>query len=216
MGIHQRQERPRLGKEPVGVVCVISEDYLMPWPKGKKYSAEHIAKRSATLIRRGTRRKKPIVLEGIEYWRCGTCKIYKSNSEYYEDGKTAVGISSVCKSCHIACAIRTRDPENARQNNVIYMRRARALNPIKFLERDRLAGAKKRKLSPEKVAARNAVNSAVKRGDLVKPKSCENCGQEKRLTGHHDDYTKPLMVRWLCYSCHGKEHRVGEFKRLAQ
>lgn len=109
--------------------------------------------------------------------------------------------------------IRTRDPENARQNNAAYMQRARLANPEKFRARDRDSSKKKRALSPEKVAARHAVNNAVKRGDLVKPQACESCGQEKRLTGHHDDYTKPLSVRWLCYGCHGKEHRVIEFRR---
>lgn len=186
----------------------------MPWPKGTKFSAEHVAKRSETLKSNGTRRKKPVILEGLEYWRCGTCKVYKPASDYYEDGKTAAGVASVCKKCHTASSIRTRDPESARQGNAAYMRRARADDPAKFQAREKAAAAKKRALHPEKVAARNAVNSAVKRGDLTKPKACECCGQEKRITGHHDDYSKPLSVRWLCYACHGKEHRVIEFSRV--
>ena len=36
----------------------------MPWPKGKKYSAEHIAKRSASIVASGEKRKKPVVLDG--------------------------------------------------------------------------------------------------------------------------------------------------------
>ena len=26
------------------------------------------------------------------------------------------------------------------------------------------------------------------------------------VTGHHDDYSEPLTVRWLCYSCHRLHH----------
>lgn len=186
----------------------------MPWPKGKKFSKEHIAKRSAAMIASGKKRKKPVVLDGVTYWKCGTCEVYKPEFDFYNDGKTVAGVSSVCKACHTKASIRTRDKDNARESNAAYMRRARKANPDKFRERERIASRNNRQNSPEKVAARAAVNNAVKRGDIVKPKVCEQCGRETRLTGHHDDYSKPLDVRWLCYSCHGKEHRLIEFKRV--
>jgi Pyruvate/2-oxoacid:ferredoxin oxidoreductase delta subunit/ribosomal protein S27AE len=186
----------------------------MPWPKGMKYSEEHIAKRSASLIASGKKRKTPVVLDGVTYWKCGTCKVYKPEAEFYMDGKTVAGVASVCKKCHLASSIRTRDKNNARELNAEHMRRARAADPEKFREREREASRNQRHNSPEKVAARAALNNAVKRGDITKPNRCEQCGQETRLTGHHDDYSMPLDVRWLCYSCHGKEHRVVEFKRV--
>ena len=53
-----------------------------------------------------------------------------------------------------------------------------------------------------------AVQLALKSGFLVKPKKCGNCGAEKeRIEGHHDDYAKPLEVRWLCPKCHKAWHR---------
>ena len=35
---------------------------------------------------------------------------------------------------------------------------------------------------------------------------CERCGSTNAQL-HHDDYERPLDVRWLCPACHGLEHR---------
>ncbi len=47
---------------------------------------------------------------------------------------------------------------------------------------------------------------AVKIGKIVKPAFCEICGRETRLSGHHDDYSEPFVVLWLCSSCHKIKH----------
>ena len=175
---------------------------------------EMLAKRAASLVANGTRRKKPVVLDGVTYWKCGRCSIYLPESEFYLDGKTASGVSSQCRLCHSEGNLRTRNLDNARDLNADHMRRARAADPEKFRCREREASAKKRQCSPEKVAARQALNNAVKRGDVLRPSACETCATPGRVTGHHDDYSKPLQVRWLCTACHGREHRVVEFRRL--
>lgn len=36
----------------------------------------------------------------------------------------------------------------------------------------------------------------IKRGKLI-PQPCEVCGNPE-VQSHHDDYSKPLQVRWLC------------------
>lgn len=45
---------------------------------------------------------------------------------------------------------------------------------------------------------------AIQRGELVRG-PCEQCGASK-VEGHHDDYSKPLQVRWLCRRCHRMYH----------
>lgn len=66
----------------------------------------------------------------------------------------------------------------------------------------------------EKRRASNLVHQAVKDGVLIKPGACERCGRADRsprmssnIMGHHDDYSRPLEVRWLCFGCHGYVHR---------
>lgn len=52
----------------------------------------------------------------------------------------------------------------------------------------------------EQQHARNKVRTAIAAGRLAR-QSCEVCGAEP-THGHHDDYDKPLDVRWLCPSHH--------------
>lgn len=65
-----------------------------------------------------------------------------------------------------------------------------------------------RKRYPEHKAARNAVYEALKKGTLVKPQACIDCGKEGKLEGHHESYEedKYLDVVWICKTCHRKRH----------
>lgn len=56
-----------------------------------------------------------------------------------------------------------------------------------------------------KNSARHISKHAIESGKLVR-QPCEKCGSEP-TEAHHDDYSKPLDVRWLCKPCHGQEHR---------
>jgi ribosomal protein S27AE len=58
--------------------------------------------------------------------------------------------------------------------------------------------------NPEKVKAHRIVASAKRRGDLV-PGPCIRCGADN-AHAHHEDYSKPLEVTWLCRRCHNQEH----------
>lgn len=59
--------------------------------------------------------------------------------------------------------------------------------------------------APHKMRARSAVKNAVKRG-LIQKKPCR-CGAAK-VEAHHDDYRRPLDVRWFCRKHHAAWHRV--------
>ena len=64
--------------------------------------------------------------------------------------------------------------------------------------------------------ARTMVANAIKRGVLV-PKPCEVCGDDSPISNgqrgiqaHHDDYNKPLDVRWLCPKHHKDWHKKNK------
>lgn len=57
--------------------------------------------------------------------------------------------------------------------------------------------------------ARNLTQAAIRRGRIQR-KPCECCGGETQVEAHHDDYTQPLVVRWLCNQCHRDWHMKHE------
>jgi hypothetical protein len=61
---------------------------------------------------------------------------------------------------------------------------------------------------PEKFAARDAVGKALRAGRLIR-QPCEVCGAAKS-EAHHDDYSLPLTVRWLCRKHHAEHHLVNQ------
>ena len=68
----------------------------------------------------------------------------------------------------------------------------------------REAQRRKRAKSPQTVRARWALERAVRFG-RVKRGPCEVCGGGP-AHGHHEDYGKPLDVRWLCRRHHDDVH----------
>ena len=54
--------------------------------------------------------------------------------------------------------------------------------------------------------ARSYAYVYVKRGKLER-KSCGHCGNQQSQM-HHADYSKPLVVTWLCRPCHLRLHRT--------
>jgi hypothetical protein len=64
-------------------------------------------------------------------------------------------------------------------------------------------------LTPEQAKKDNARSYAgmyLRRGKLQR-QPCEACSAEKAQM-HHDDYDKPLQIRWLCRPCHMAHHKA--------
>jgi hypothetical protein len=114
------------------------------------------------------------------------------------------GVDSRCRECHKA---KIRENRTARIDH--------------YREYDRRRGSRRtsedtrvyRNENPAKYKAQMAVGNAVRDGRLEKADRCEQCNSDDSLHGHHDDYAKPLNVRWLCAACHHQWHAAnGEAK----
>lgn len=94
-----------------------------------------------------------------------------------------------------------------RPGNAEAQRQSQARSRLRRIEEtrayDRARGH--RSYGVEKDRARKRVRTALENGTLIR-QVCEVCGDPK--TGaHHDDYSQPLIVRWLCRGHHMELHR---------
>lgn len=60
--------------------------------------------------------------------------------------------------------------------------------------------------NPEKVRAQSAIGYEVRVGRIVRPERCSRCEVAGNVHAHHEDYSKPLEVKWLCVDCHAIRH----------
>jgi hypothetical protein len=109
-----------------------------------------------------------------------------------------------CGTCN-TCKQRERARERY-HNDVEYREKVRTAvkesrdRRIEYVrEYDRQRGF--RETDKQKIKARNATR-VLNRGNH----KCEVCGSHP-ADAHHDDYTKPLDVRWLCEPHHMQVHR---------
>lgn len=102
-------------------------------------------------------------------------------------------------------------PEIRRKASAEYYARNREAIREKRRAQDRL-NPRKKDLTTPKERARSKVRYAVWSGKMSKPAHCQECGGETALHGHHDDYSKPLDVRWLCTWCHAAVHAADKRK----
>lgn len=133
---------------------------------------------------------------------CKGCGITKALTEFYKHPETADGYMAKCKEC------KKNQSKSIRQANPNYYR---AYDRERNKEPERAAKHKERtkrykKENPDKTSAHKKVQRALKRGTLVKG-VCEICGEYK-TEAHHEDYSKPLNVKWLCSPCHHRLHAI--------
>lgn len=142
-----------------------------------------------------------IIIAGLEIAQCGDCLRYKPREYFTKKTRSRSGLEVMCKKCRRKAA-----REYSRIN-----RSAMRANSKKW--RGSSAGKKSiakanqkyKKANKRKSKIHNDVSRAIKQGKLERG-VCEVCGNRK-THGHHDDYSKPLEVRWLCNLHHVHDHK---------
>ena len=111
-----------------------------------------------------------------------------------------------CKPCKSTYNVDSakKNRETKRKNNNAYHARISSERAT--------ATAKWRSNHPEKRAAHQAVQTAVRNGTLKK-QPCEVCGTDLRIHAHHDDYADKLGVHWLCHTHHMERHAMLEARK---
>ncbi len=134
---------------------------------------------------------------------CFKCGLEKALTEFYRHPMMADGVLGKCKDCTKA------DVSMNYQTNVdryVAYERERSQRPAR-----KAAVREYRKTRPVvKRRASNLTSAAIRDGRLI-PQPCEMCG-ETTVEAHHDDYNKPLEVRWLCRPHHLEHH--GKVSRV--
>ena len=148
---------------------------------------------------------------------CFKCFIEKSIDEFYTHPRMTDGHLNKCKSC-------TKNDSKKRIKD--------KSNDLDWIEKELLRHRIKSKLAresgsqskclpihkkewlernPLKSKAKNSVNNAIRDGRLSR-QPCEICSNPK-AQAHHDDYSKPLDVRWLCIPHHNEHHILERQKQ---
>lgn len=148
---------------------------------------------------------------------CFKCGVERPLTEFYAHPRMKDGTVNKCKECN------KKDVRKNYRDNVehyaeyevsrrdephrVKARQEYALTE-RGVERGNLAKRSYITRNPVKQKAHKLLTNAVRDGKVGKT-PCEVCNSTYKIHGHHDDYAKPLEVRWLCSKHHREWHRLN-------
>jgi len=180
--------------------------------------------------------------------KCTHCGIEKPFEDFGKDKKGKFGLNQKCKiCCRIRKKNRSKESieknkkykaEWQRKNRVLLnarlreryknnLEKSRLLGRIrtkKYRQTDKGKDLKRKydeiyyKNNKEKIKAQNKVRNAIYRGKLIRPNICDICKNVGNPHAHHEDYSKPFEIIWMCHKCHLYHHQGYKFyaERLSE
>ena len=146
---------------------------------------------------------------------CFKCGVEKPLDDFYKHPRMNDGRLNKCKECTKAYVkqhrqdnidrIRKYDRQRGRLEHRKERSRQYNKRPENKARKNELS-ALWRERNKEKRAAHVLTGNAIRDKRLI-PQPCEVCQTKERVEAHHDDYMKPLEVRWLCRAHHAELHR---------
>jgi len=145
---------------------------------------------------------------------CTKCGETKHRSRFGTNKNRKGGLQCWCKTCNTKYnrEYLAKNRDSIRNHKRIYYANNRAsvlkrVHDYRVENREQIARHKQERhlAHPEHKKAQDAIKTEKRAGRLsVKP--CEMCGSDENIDAHHDDYSKPLDVQWLCRGCHLRLH----------
>ena len=137
-----------------------------------------------------------------------TCTKCGGEGPFWKDKTKKDGFHSLCVDCKSETDKKYRQSEKGREVGYASVKKWQSTTS----GRKKSNGYKKNWAlsNQEKCKASSDVRHAVESGRLTKPDRCsiDGCTAKKNIQGHHEDYSKPLDVVWLCAKHHKLLHKV--------
>jgi len=130
---------------------------------------------------------------------CKRCGLEKHEAAFSKCRQNPDGLYHICRDCRSE-----KYYENYERNNEI---RKKCKAKRQVAGRSSRSVLKYRKHNKDRARAFMLVQCAIRRGALDKPAYCPRCGSTIRIQAHHEDYSKPEEVDWMCQKCHSALHR---------
>lgn len=146
--------------------------------------------------------------EGIERFRadmktCPDCLERKPLTDFYKG-------HGHCKPCSHTYSKRRRIEqgpkvrayagqlrERNRDRIILQLRAWRKRSPSATISKNKWIANNR-----EKRRVHAQVQYAIRTGKLMRPVACEDCKLSNKPDAHHEDYSKPFEITWLCRKCH--------------
>lgn len=136
---------------------------------------------------------------------CNRCCRALPIASFSKDRSRIDGRTYACRECENARhqayhggERRPREPRQSRQPGMVRFKKPVLISPTQSTKKWRAA-------NNEKVRAQRKVRRLILRNEMER-QPCERCGGPK-AQAHHDDYSRPLEVMWLCPRHHRERHR---------
>lgn len=130
--------------------------------------------------------------KAIEYYYKNRGKVLERSEKYRKANKGKISQREALR--------RLNDPERFEKNREKY-KKWRQKNRAHLNEYAR----KWYHQNKEKRRANVILSRGIKKGIIKRNPMCEKCGNLARTDGHHENYSEPLQVIWLCRPCHSRK-----------
>jgi len=131
---------------------------------------------------------------------CFYCGESKSPTDFYKDPKK----HTRCKECWRAYTRINNRKHYLKKKEKHNTRTKKWYQENKHKWKEYHANRIKNSDYKKKERARQQARRAVKKG-IIKKENCSSCNSPISEL-HHENYSKPLEVIWLCRPCHGRKH----------